>query len=94
MSIESMEAAQDCRGHLGIASQTVAEVTGYVKGSEHKITVTIDHNKVEFAFDEPIGQYQYFNTEWQDMEWDDEEKTLTISNTKPKYSFKVFFPAQ
>lgn len=89
-----MSAAQDCRGYLGIATETVAEVTGYVKGSEHTVTVTIDHNKVVFGFDAPICGFEYFDTDWQIMEWDEEEKILTVSSNKPKYSFKVFFPEQ
>lgn len=94
MSIDSMSAAQDCRGYLGIATETVAEVTGYVKGAEYTITVTIDHNKVVFGFDTQICGFEYFDTDWQIMEWDDVEKILTVSNNKPKYSFKVFFPEQ
>ncbi|WP_373963986.1 hypothetical protein [Kosakonia sacchari] len=58
------------------------------------MTVITDHNKVEFGFDEPVGNYQYFSTEWQNMEWDEEEKLLSISNMNPKYSFRVFFPEQ
>lgn len=94
MSIESMIAAQDCRGYLEISTEVVSTVIGYVKGIEHTITITIDHNKVEFGFDKPIGNFQYFNTDWQEMEWDEEEKVLTISNEKPKYSFGVMFPEQ
>lgn len=92
MSMNSMMAAQDCRDHLEISSDTYATVTGYVGGKAHNISVLIDHNKVEFSFDEPIGVFQHFTTEYQDMVWDEADKTLMISNKKPLYSFKVFFP--
>ncbi|MCT9843724.1 hypothetical protein N7563_06570 [Leclercia adecarboxylata ATCC 23216 = NBRC 102595] len=94
MSMDSVIAAQDCRSYLGISSHPVAHVVGYIKGVEHAITVTTDHNKVVFSFEESICQFQYFDTDWQDMEWDEEEKVLTVSNTKPKYSFNIFFPEQ
>lgn len=92
MTIESVSAAQDCREHLGISEKKVSTVKGYVKGVEHSITITIDHNKIEFGFDKHVVNFLYFNTDWQEMEWNKEEKVLTISNKKPKYSFGVMFP--
>ncbi|WP_367396293.1 hypothetical protein [Pantoea sp. Ep11b] len=92
MSIDSVEAAQACREHLGISSDLYKTVEGYIEGKKHTVSISIDSNKIEFYFDVKVGNYQAYNTDWQAMEWDDVNKTLTISSSKPSYSFTVFFP--
>lgn len=95
MPFESMIAAQDCRRYLGISRESRAVVQGFVDGDKYDITVKIDTNKVEFDFgDYKIEGYTYFTTDYQHMEWDETEGTLTISNKKGQvYSFIIFFPA-
>lgn len=92
MSIDSVEAAQACREHLGISSELYTTVVGYISGKKHNISVSINSNKIEFDLGVPVGNYQFYNTDWQEMEWDEVNKTLTISSSKPIYTFKVFFP--
>lgn len=94
MSFESIAAAQRCREYLGIKGKSYIEVTGYVDGSSYTITVSSDHRRVEFGFNSKISNFQYFNTLYQNMEWDEEERTLTISSDTPEYSFDITFPEQ
>ena len=93
MSIDSVEAAQACREHLDISTELYVTVVGYIAGKKYDVSISIDSNKIEFDFGIPVGNYQFYNTDWQEMDWDDVNKTLTISSSKPKYSFTVFFPA-
>lgn len=92
MSIDSVEAAQACREHLGISYDLYKTVEGYIEGKKHTVSISIDSNKIEFYFDIKVGDFQAYNTDWQTMEWNDVNKTLTISSIKPPYSFTVFFP--
>ncbi|MGR5945679.1 hypothetical protein [Enterobacter sp. C4G1] len=95
MSLESVMAAQACRSYLGIGRESHAVVKGFVDGNQYDIVVKIDTNTVEFDFvDFKIESYTYFTTDFQHMEWDEEEGILTISNNKGnQYSFSIFFPA-
>ncbi|ELE9236578.1 hypothetical protein RM351_001875 [Enterobacter kobei] len=94
MAFESIGAAQDCRQHLGIKGNTYATVGGYVDGNYYAVTISSDYDKVVFSFESSICGYQYFDSRFQKMEWDEENCTLTISSDKQNYSFEVHFPEQ
>ncbi|MBK0015171.1 MULTISPECIES: hypothetical protein [Kosakonia] len=94
MAFESIAAAQDCREYLGIKGNTYVTVNGYVDGNPHNVTILSDYDKVIFSFESAICGYQYFDSRFQKMEWDEEECTLTISSDKQNYSFEVHFPEQ
>ena len=94
MSFDSIAAAQDCREYLGIKGNTYTTVDGYVGGNHYTVTVAADYDKVVFSFDTAICGYQYFDSRFQKMEWNEEECSLTISSDKQKYSFEIQFSEQ
>lgn len=92
MSLESIIAAQSCRSHCQITKEPYAKVIAYVDGNEYDVTVSLESNKITFDFGLPIEGYQYFDTDYQDMEWIEDDEILVISNQKPNYSFNAYFP--
>lgn len=92
MSIESVSAAQSCRSHCQITTKPHATVIAYVDGNKYDVTVSLESNKITFDFGLLIEGYQYFDTDFQDMEWIEDDEILIISNKKPKYSFSAHFP--
>lgn len=92
MSLESVSAAQSCRSHCQITRDLHAKVIAYVDGNEYDVTVSYESNKITFDFGLPIEGYQYFDTNFQDMEWIEDDGILIISNQKPNYSFSAYFP--
>lgn len=92
MSIESVIAAQSCRSHCQISREPHAKVIAYVDGNEYDVEVSLETNKITFDFGLPVGEYQYFDTDYQDMEWIEDDGILIISNRKPNYSFSAYFP--
>ncbi|MDM3055371.1 hypothetical protein OGV95_09635 [Citrobacter sp. Cf236] len=94
MAFESIAAAQECRESLGIKGKTYTTVEGYVDGDLYTVTVSSDHDKVEFIFEYPVYGFKHFHTRFQSMEWDEEQFILTISSTNPSYSFEIHFKEQ
>lgn len=88
----TMNAAQNCRSHLGITSQPRAVVTGEIDGNVYSIIVTLTSNEIAFDFDDiKICGFSRFSTIYQNMEWDSTNSTLTISSSSPNYEFEIDF---